>query len=190
MEEQNTRSQETVRTAQEAAARRSQSAAAVATPSQPAREASRDATRLAGQLAGLGTETLTVWTDAAQHATRNVLEFSAQAAQEGARQLTEWQQTNLELLCHVQGAAFRWYMLWPEFFRDPIRGYHRALQESMDATRRVFELTRRNAGALAESYQRLERGADTATRTLGDTFREASSRMQDVYERSERLRAA
>ena len=69
MEEQSTRSQETARTAQEVAARRSQSAAAVVPPSQPARETRKDATRLAGQLAGLGTETLTVWTDAAQHAT-------------------------------------------------------------------------------------------------------------------------
>ena len=47
-----------------------------------------------------------------------------------------------------------------------------------------------NAGALAECCQRLERVADTATRTLGETFREASTRMRDVYERSERLRAA
>jgi len=190
MEEQSTRSQETARTAQEVAAPRSQSAAAVVPPSPPARETRKDATRVAGQLAGLGTETLTVWTDAAQHATHDVLELSAQAAQEGARQLTEWQQTNLELMREVQSAVFRWYTLWPELFRDPLLGYHRSLQESMDATRRVFELTRRNTGALAESCQRLERVADTIKRTLDDTFREASTRMQDVYERSERLRAA
>jgi hypothetical protein len=191
MEEHSTRSQEPARTAQEVAARRSQSATAAAPPSQSAaRDASKDAPRLAGQLAGLGTETMNVWTDAAQHATRNVLEFSAQVAGEGARQLTEWQRTNLELMRELQGAAFRWSMMWPEFFRDPVRGCHRSIQESLDATRRVFELTQRNAGALAESYQRLERVADTATRTLGETFREASTRMQDVYERSERLRAA
>ena len=99
-------------------------------------------------------------------------------------------QTNLELMREVQSAVFRWYTLWPELFRDPLLGYHRSLQESMDATRRVFELTRRNTGALAESCQRLERVADTIKRTLDDTFREASTRMQDVYERSERLRAA
>jgi len=189
MEDQSTRSQEPTRTAQEVAARRSQTAGA-APPPQPAREAARDASRLAGQFAGLGTETMSVWADTAQHATRNILEFSAQAAGESARQLTEWQRTNLELLREVQGATFRWSMMWPEFFRDPVRCCHHSLQDSMDTTRRMFELTQRNAGALAESYHRLERVADTATRTLGETFREASTRMQDVYERTERLRAA
>ena len=184
MEEQTTRAQESARAGQEAAARRSPP------QSPPARDAAKDGTRVAGQLAGLGTETLTVWTDAAQHALRDVLDLSAQATQEGARQLTEWQQTNLELMREMQGATFRWSALWPDFLRDPIRGYQRSLEESIDATHRVFELTRRNAEALAQSCQRLERAADTATRTLGDTFRDASTRMQDVYARSDRLRAA
>jgi hypothetical protein len=189
MEEQSTRHQESVRTAQEVAAQRSQSVAAPP-PSQPVREQAKDATRMAGQLAGLGTETLTVWTDTTQHATRDVLELSAQATQEGMRQFTQWQQTNLELLREVQGAAFRWYTLWPEFFRDPLSGYHRSIEESIEATHRVFEMTRCHAEALAQSYERLERAADTATRTLGDTFREASAHMQGVYARSDRLRAA
>jgi hypothetical protein len=71
------------------AARRSQSAAA--TPSQPGHEVAKDATRIAGQPAGLGTEMLSVWTDAAQHALGDVPELSAQATREGTRQLTEWQ---------------------------------------------------------------------------------------------------
>jgi hypothetical protein len=183
MEEQTTRAQESARQVQESAARRQQQ-------QQQARETAKDTTRVAGQLAGLGTETLTVWTDATQHALRDVVELSAQATQEGARQLTEWQQTNLDLMRAAQAAAFRWYTLWPEFFRDPIRGYQRSLEESIDATQRVFELTRRNAEALTQSCQRLERAAGEASRTLGETFREASTRMQDVYARSDRLRAA
>jgi len=90
----------------------------------------------------------------------------------------------------AQGAAFRWYTLWPEFFRDPLGGYHRSLEESIEGTHRAFEITRRHAEALAQSCERLERAADTATRTLGDTFREASTQMQGVYARSDRLRAA
>jgi hypothetical protein len=145
---------------------------------------------MAGQLAGLGTETLTVWTDATRHAIRHVLEFSAQATQEGMRQFAQWQQTNLELLREVHGAAFRWYTLWPEFFRDPLGGYHRSLEESIGATHRMFEMTRCRAEALAQSYERLGRAADPATLMVGDTFREASSRMPNVDARSDRLRAA
>ena len=200
MDEQSTRAQEAVRAAQEAAARRSQAGAAAtpsqpqlgapATPSEPARAAAKEATRAAGQLAALGTETLTVCTDTAQRALRDVSELSAQATDERMGQLIGWQQTNLELMREVQAAAFRWWALWPEFIRDPIRGCQRSLEESIEANHRVFEITRRNAEAVAESCQRLERAADTATRTLGDTFKEAATRMQDAYARSERPRAA
>ncbi len=198
MDEQSTRAQESARQAQESA-RQAQESVRQAQQSasrpqqqqaQQARETGRDTTRVAAQLAGLGTETLTVWTDAAQHALRDVVELSAQATQEGARQLTEWQQTNLDLMREMQTTALRWYTVWPEFLRDPIRGCQRSLEESIDASHRVFELTRRNAATLAQSCQRLERAADDATRTLGETFREATTKMHDVYARSDRLRAA
>jgi hypothetical protein len=183
MEDQSTRAQESARQSQEAAARRQQQA-------QQARETAKDTARVAGQLAGLGTETLTVWSDVSQHALRDMLELSAQATQEGARQLVEWQQMNVDLLRHLQAAAFRWQAIWPEAFRDPIRGYQHALEESIDVTQRAFEITRRNCETVTQGCQRLERAADDATRTLGETFREATSRMQDVYARSDRLRAA
>jgi hypothetical protein len=182
MEEQTTRAQEAARQSQEAARRQPQH--------QPGREATKDATRVAGQLAGLGTETFTVWTDVAQRALRDVAELSAQATQESARQLTEWQQTNLALMRELQSAAFRWSAVWPEFVRDPIRGYQRSCEEAIDATQRVVELTRRTAEALTQSCQRLERATADTNRTLGETFREASTRMQDVYARTDRLRAA
>ena len=185
MDEQTTRAQESARQSQEAARRQQQSQSAT-----QARETAKNATRVAGQLAGLGTETLTVWSDVAQHALRDVVELSAQATQESARQLTDWQQANMDMFREMQTAAFRWTAIWPEFFRDPFRGYQRSLEESIDAAQRVFELTRRGAEALTQSCQRLERAADDTTRTIGETFREASTRMQDVYARTDRLRAA
>jgi hypothetical protein len=179
MEEQ-ARTQETARQAQEAG-RRTQ---------QRARESANDATRVAGQLASLSTETLAVWADVGQRAMRDVMELSAHATQEGARQLTEWQQMNADALRELQTAAFRWPALWPEAFRDPIRWYQRSLEESIDVTQRAFELARRNAETTMHTCQRLERAASDTTRTLGETFRDASTRMQDVYARSDRLHAA
>jgi len=179
MDEQ-TRTQDAARQAQEAA-RRGQ---------QRARASASDATRVAGQLASLGTETLAVWADVTQHTLRDVLQLSAQTAQEGARQLSEWQQMNVDTLREMHAAAFRWHTIWPEAFRDPIRWYQRSLEESVDATQRVFELTRRNAEVTMQACQRLEHAATDTTRTLGETFREAATKMQDVYARSDRLRAA
>ena len=157
---------------------------------QQARQEATEATRVAGQLAGLGNEAMAVWGDATQRAMRDVTELSARTTQEGARQFTEWQQMNMDLLREAQAAAFRWQAIWPEVFRDPIRYYHRSLEESIEATQRVFQATRRTAETMMEACQRLENASEDASRSLTETFREASNRMQDVYARSDRVRAA
>ena len=126
-----------------------------------AADGATEATRVVGQLAGLGTEAMAVWGDVTQRAMRDVAVLSARTTQESVRQITQWQQMNMDLLREAQAAMFRWHTIWPEAFRDPIRYYQRTLEESIDVTR-----------------------------SLGETFREASSRMQDVYARSDRLRAA
>jgi hypothetical protein len=183
MEEQSTRAQESARQAQESVRQAQEPAAR---QQQQAREALEDTTRIAGQLAGLSTETLTIWTDTAQHAARDVLELSTQAAQERGRLLTEWQQASLDMMRELQTAAVHWYTLWPEFLRDPIRGYQRSLEDSVETSHRLLGLARRQAETLAQSCNRLERVADDTTRTLGETFRDASTKMQDVYARTDR----
>jgi hypothetical protein len=120
----------------------------------------------------------------AQRALRDVGELSAEATQEWARQMAEWQRANLDAIRNLQALAFRCATTWPELFRDPIRGHQRSLEDAIDATQRVFELTRRTAETLSQSCQRLERAADHTTRALDDTFREGSIRMQEVNERS------
>jgi hypothetical protein len=184
MDEQSTRAQESARQTQEAARRAQQH------QQQRAREGANDATRVAGQLASLGTETLAVWADVTQNAMRNMFELSSQATQEGARQMTDWQRINVDLLREMQAAAFRWTTIWPEALRDPIRCYQRALEESIEGTQRMFEVGRRNAESMMQSYQRLESVTEDTTRTLGETFREAATKMQDVYARSDRVRGA
>lgn len=184
MKEQGTRAHESGRQAQESAVRRPPQ------PVPPTRDTEPATTPIVGQLAGLGIEPLTVWTDAAQRALHDVAELSAQATQEGARQLTEWQQTNMDLMREMQTLALRWSMAWPEFWFAPIQGYQRSLEESLHAGQRVIELARRNAETLAQSCQRLERAADDTTRTLAETFRDATTRMHDVAAKSDRLRAA
>ena len=169
MEEQSARGPETARQGQESGGRRSPS------PPARAREAAAEGARVA------------VWCDVSQRSLRDVLELSAQATQEGARQLGEWQQMQVDMLREMQGATMRWISAWPEAARDPIRGYQRMLEQSLEATQRTFELTRRQAETLTQGCQRLERAADDATKTLNETFREATARIQA---QADRLRAA
>lgn len=184
MEEQSARGQESARQGQ-GAARGSQPQ-----PGQRGREGVDDVTRVADQLARLGTEAMAVWADVTQNTMRNMFELSSHAGQEAARQLGEWQRANADVLREVQASTFRWGTIWPEALRDPIRCYQRSLEESIDATQRMLELGRRGAEITMQGYQRLESATENTTKTLGETFREAATKMQDVYARSDRLRAA
>jgi hypothetical protein len=174
------KSQETARKASDAA-RKTQ---------ERAKDAANEATRLAGQLASVGTETMAVWADVNQQIAHDVMEMSSTAVVEGARLLSELQAANLEALREMQAAAFRWQTLWPEAFRDPIRWYQRAMEESIDTAHRTFGLSRRNAETMTQTFERMQSSAEEAARTLQDTFKAAASKMQDVYARTERLRAA
>jgi hypothetical protein len=150
----------------------------------------QDASRMAGQIAGLGTETLAVWTEVSQQVMRDLVGLSSNAVQEATRQVIEMQQANMETLRDMQVGAFRFQTTWPEVFRDPIRWYQGSVQDWIEATHRCWGLARRNAETVTQSFQRMEQSTEEATRTLQRTFKDATSKMQDVYARSERLRAA
>ncbi|HXH84376.1 MAG TPA: hypothetical protein VNN07_15840 [Candidatus Tectomicrobia bacterium] len=155
-----------------------------------ARESGAETARMAGQLAGLGTETLGVWTDLTQHTMRGLMDLSVQATQEQTRQWAEMQQTAFDMWREMQATAFRWQTAWPEAFRDPFRWYQRSLEEGVDSTQRLCGLARRNAEAMTQTFQRLESATQDATRMLQDTFKDAATRMQDVSARTDRVRAA
>ncbi len=179
MEEQ-AKAQETARRVQDAT-RRAQ---------EGAREATGEATRMAGHLVSIGTETLGVWADVTQNIVHGMMDVSSRSSQEGARLFTELQQVGMDSLREMQTAAFRWQSAWPEAFRDPIRWYQRAAEESIGATRRSYGLGQRSAEAVTETLQRMQSSTEDATRTLQQAFRDAATKMQEVHERSERLRAA
>ena len=122
-------------------------------------------------------EAMAVWGDVTQRALRDIVDLGSRTSRETARQLTEWQQMNVDLVRESHVAMLRWLTMWPEAFRDPIRYYQHALEESIEATQRVFQATRRTAETVMESCQRLEHATEDTTRTLGETFREASSRI-------------
>jgi hypothetical protein len=153
-------------------------------------EASQEAGRMAGQMAGLATDTLTVWTQVNQQVVHEMMELSTGAAQHGARLLADLQQANMQGLQDWQAGNLRWWAMWPEAFRDPVRCYQRMFEESLNGANRAFGLGQRNAEAVTQSFERMRSSADETARGLQEAFRDASHRMQDVFQRAERLRAA
>jgi hypothetical protein len=154
------------------------------------REATKDAMRVVEELSGVGTETISLWTDLAQRVTADTMRLSVNAAQEQMRQTAALQQSALEAWRGLQGLALRWQIIWPELFRDPMRWYQRAAEEGIASTQAMMGLARRNAEEMTQAFTRMENAAQQTTREMGETFKQAASKMQSVAGRADRLRAA
>jgi hypothetical protein len=154
------------------------------------RRTAHEAVNAADEVARLGAETVAVWTRINQEVWRDVLDLGASTARESTQLATRLQQSNVDAWREFQGRAFRWYTIWPEIFRDPLRGYQRALEESMEAARRSIHVSREHSEAVTRSLQQLQASAEETTRTVQRSFQSAASRLQEVAQRTERLHAA
>jgi hypothetical protein len=145
------------------------------------RESVDEATRVAGQVASLGAETVGTWTELNQRLAQDL---------ETARALSETQQTSLAAWRDAQRTAFQWYALWPEAFRDPVRWYQHAVEHAVGTMQEAFDLGRRNAETATRTFDRLQSQSEEAAKTLEDTFRQGASKIRDIQTRTETLRVA
>lgn len=153
-------------------------------------ESADDVTRVTGQLAALGAETLGTWTELNQRLNQDFMRMSASAMEETARAASEVQQASLAAWRDAQSAAFRWQALWPEAFRDPVRWYQHAVEHAVGTGQEAFDVGRRNAETAMRSFDRLQNHSDEAAKTLEDTFRQGASKIRDIQNRTETLRVA
>lgn len=154
------------------------------------RDADEEATRVAAQLASLGAETISTWTDLNQRVTQDLLRMSSSAAEETTRALSEMNQTALGAWRDAQGAALRWQTLWPEAVRDPVRWYQHAFQHTVSIMQDAIDLHRRNAETVMRSFDRMQTQSEEAARTLDDAFRQGASKIREIQNRTENLRVA
>lgn len=112
--------------------------------------------RLAAEAAAAGVQATAAGAEAGQRALADVTDVSALMMREGWRVLLEVQHAVLGAVLEQQAALIRWQMLWAELMVDPLRGYQRALEEGVDATRRALALAGANARALGEAVDRLQ----------------------------------
>jgi hypothetical protein len=174
------KAQEAARKAQEAA-RRGQ---------ERTQEAANESSRIVNQLTEAGAQATAVWSDVNQRVGRDVMDLSATAMRDGAQMMLDLQQVQFDLMREMQGNMWRWWTVWPTMFGEGLRWYQRATEESVEATQRAFRIGRRNVDVFGQAVDRMQASAEEAARTLGGTFRQAASRMQEVQGRMERIRAA
>ena len=154
------------------------------------RESVDEATRVAGQVASLGAETVGTWTELNQRLAQDLMRISSSAMEETARAVSETQQTSFAAWRDAQRTAFRWYALWPEAFRDPVRWYQHAVEHAVGSMQEAFDLGRRNAEIATRAFDRLQSQSEEAAKTLEDTFRQGASKIRDIQTRTETLRVA
>jgi hypothetical protein len=120
--------------------------------------------RLATETAGAGVEAIAAGAEAGQRALSEATNVSALMMREGWGVLMEMQHAVLNAAREQQAALIRWQTLWAEMLVDPLRGYQRALEESVEATRRVLALAGANARAIGEAVDRVQTSARQTVR--------------------------
>ena len=181
------------RTAEEARAQRAAEERAQETAKraqEAARSSAQDARRMSDELGTLGAETMTAWLRMNQAVWRDVLELQSATARETTHLVTQYQQTGMDVCRELQGTVFRWATLWPEAFRDPLGFYQRTLEESMETARRSLQTARQHSEMVAHAFQQMQTSAEDATRNVHQSVQDAASKLQEVTQRTERLRVA
>ena len=143
-----------------------------------------------GQLASLGAETFGTWTDLNQRVSGDLLRISSGLVEETVRATSEMQQAAFVAWRDTQATAFRWYTLWPEMFRDPVRWYQHAFDQAIGAMQDAVDLGRRNTETALRAFDRSHKHLEEAARTLEDTFRQSSTKIRDIQSRTETTRVA
>jgi hypothetical protein len=154
------------------------------------REGEEETTKVAAQLASLGAETISTWTDLNQRITQDLLRMSSTAAEETTRAFSEVNQATMAAWREAQGSVMRWQTLWPEAFRDPFRWYQHAFQHAVTTMQDAIDLNRRNAETVMRSFDRMQSQSEEAAKTLEDTFRQGASKIREIQSRTENLRVA
>ena len=154
------------------------------------REGEEETTKVAAQLASLGAETISTWTDLNQRITQDLLRMSSTAAEETTRAVSELNQATMAAWRDAQGAVMRWQTLWPEAFRDPFRWYQHAFQQVVSTMQDTIDLNRRNAETVMRSFDRMQSQSEEAAKTLEDTFRQGATKIREIQSRTENLRVA
>ena len=154
------------------------------------RESVEEVTRVAGQLASLGAETVGTWTEMNRRLSQDLLRLSSSATEETVRAFAEAQQASFAAWRDGQSAAFKWYALWPEAFRDPVRWYQHAVEQAVGSMQEAFDLGRRNAETATRAFDRLQSQSEEVAKTFEDTFRQGVSKIRDIQNRTETLRVA
>ena len=120
--------------------------------------------RVAAETMGAGAEAMAAGAEAGQRALSEMTNVSALMIREGWRVWMEMQHALLNAAREQQAALIRWQTLWAEMMVDPLRGYQRALEEGVEATRRALALAGANARAIGEAVDRVQTSARQSVR--------------------------
>jgi hypothetical protein len=143
-------------------------------------EAAREGTRVAGQVAGMGTEVMAAYADANQRMMRELMELWVGAARESARLYGEFLQASFVMARETQAAWLRYQVMWPAALRDPFGWYQRALEEGMEGTRKALRTMGGSAEAVGQSAERLQSSAEKASRGIQEAFGDAATRVKEA----------
>jgi hypothetical protein len=144
-------------------------------------EKATTAQELYGQFTEKALETMSLWAEANQRVFRDLVEFGAGAAREGARVYADLSRAGVDAMREGQATVLRWQAAWAEAGTDPGTWYQKVVSESVSGAEQAFRRLEEGAQALTRSAERVQASAEQVGKAVQETVAATVAKVKEQY---------
>jgi hypothetical protein len=144
-------------------------------------EKATTAQELYGQLTDKTLETMSLWADANQRMFRDLVEFGAGTAREGARCYAELSRAGIDAMREGQAALARWQATWAEAGSNPAAWCEKVVTESVSGAEQAFRRLEESAQAVTRTMERVQASAEQAGKAMQETVTATVAKVKEQY---------
>jgi hypothetical protein len=137
-------------------------------------------TEFLSQISGKAVEMFSLWADTNQRVVRELVDFSATTAKEGARLYAEVQSAAVEAAKDGQAFLLKRQADLQGAPKDPFACYQQNVLDSVEGAQKAFRLLESNAQAMTRSAERLQVTAEQTAKEIQATFAQFAGKAKSV----------
>jgi hypothetical protein len=144
-------------------------------------EKATTAHELYGQFTDKTLETMSLWTEASQRVFRDLVEFGAGSAREGARFYADLSRASIDAMREGQATMLRWQATWAEAGANPTAWCQKIVSEGVNGAEQAFRLLEDRAQALTQSVERVQASAEQVGKAMQETVATTVAKVKEQY---------
>lgn len=136
---------------------------------------------LFGQFADKAIQAWTLWVEANQKISRELVDLSASTVKEGSRLYADLQSSAVRALKDSQEKLLHYQGGFVETPNDPAGWYRKSLLTGIEGVQEAFKIAEGNAQAVFQSTERFQASADHAGKEIQQTLVSVTGKILSLY---------